>query len=173
VTADRLARWLRRVERAVGWLVAALVLALLVVVALQLVDRHALDVGIAAPDQYVRIGLVWLTFVGFALAISEGANVRIEFVEQHLPPRWRRALAILFDVAILALCVFLVVKGWRVVEVGAGQTILGTPFTSALPNTGFVVGMGLTALMLALRIARTLLGGPAAPAAGHAQLAPD
>jgi len=40
----------------------------------------------------------------------------------------------LLDRLMLALCLLLIVKGMRVVEVGAGQQLLGTPFTAALPN---------------------------------------
>lgn len=147
----------RIVARALHYAIGVLVVALLVIVSLQVVDRHFFNVGIDAPDQLVRIGLVWLCFLGFAAAVEAGANIRIEFVDMWLGPRARHWLAIVFDLAMLALCVLLVVKGLRVVEVGAGQQLLGTPFTAALPNSGFVIGIALTAFFVSVRLLQRLL----------------
>lgn len=162
---ERLATAARLVERALGWAVAALVAVVLAIVALQLVDRHFFDTGLQAPDQLVRIGLVWLTFLGFALAVQTGANIRIDFLDHWLGPGLQRSLAVLFDAMMLALCGLLAVKGWRVVEVGAGQQLLGTPFNAALPNTGFLVGVILMGLFLAVRLARSVFGRVTPPPA--------
>jgi TRAP-type C4-dicarboxylate transport system permease small subunit len=164
---ERLERAARLVETLLGWAVGALVVVVLAIVALQLVDRHFFDVGMQAPDQLVRIGLVWLCFLGFAAAVQAGANVRIDFIDHWVGAGVRRALAVLFDATMLALCVLLAVKGWRVVEVGAGQQLLGTPFTAALPNAGYLVGIVLLALFLALRLVRTVFGRAAPPAQRH------
>jgi TRAP-type C4-dicarboxylate transport system permease small subunit len=157
---ERVAWGARLVERALGLVIGVLVLLLLGIVLLQLVDRHFFNVGIAAPDQLVRIGVVWLCFLGFAAALQAGVNIRIEFLEHWLGARARVVLAVVFDLAMLALCVLLAVKGMRVIEVGAGQQLLGTPFTAALPNTGFVAGVGLTGLFVLARLVRVLSGRP-------------
>ncbi len=159
---ERVTRAALAVERVLGVVVGALVLVLLGIVLLQLVDRHFFDVGIQAPDQLVRIGVVWLCFLGFASALQSGANIRIEFLEHWLGARERVVLAVVFDTAMLALCCLLAVKGMRLVEVGAGQQLLGTPFTAALPNTGFVVGTILTGLFVLARLVRHLAGRAAA-----------
>ena len=138
---------------------------MLAIVALQLVDRHFFDVGLQAPDQLVRIGLVWLTFLGFALALQSGANIRIDFLDHWLGPHARCRLAIVFDALMLALCGLLAVKGWRVVEVGAGQQLLGTPFSAALPNAGFLAGLILMCLFLVVRLARGVIGRGSSPPA--------
>jgi len=164
----------RGVARVLRHAIGLLVVALLVVVSLQVVDRHFVNVPIDAPDQLVRIGLVWLCFLGFAAAVEAGANIRIEFMDMWLGPRARRVLAIVFDLAMLALCVLLIVKGMRVVEVGAGQQLLGTPFTAALPNAGFVVGVALTAFFVSVRLLRRLFDPTATePHAGHGDAAID
>jgi TRAP-type transport system small permease protein len=155
---ERVTKGARVLERVLGLAIGMLVVVLLGVVMLQLVDRHFFDVGIHAPDQLVRIGLVWLCFLGFASAVQAGANIRIEFLEHWLGARARVVLAVVFDAATLALCVLLGVKGMLLVEVGAGQQLLGTPFTAALPNTGFVVGIALTGVFVLARLMRHLFG---------------
>lgn len=148
-------RWL---DRALAWFVAALVAALVGIVTSQLVDRHFIDIPIQAPDQYARLGLVWLTFMGFALAVRGNVAVRVDVVDHWLPPAARRWFGIVSDVLLLMMLVVLVIKGWTVVEVGAGQLILGTPYTAALPNAALVIGSALMILYVAVRLVARLRG---------------
>ena len=77
-------------------LVLALV-GLVVIVGLQVVDRHITDVPIVSPDAYARILLIWITFVGFALAGRSGMAIRVDLMDHWLPLRWQQGLRILFD----------------------------------------------------------------------------
>src|SRR5215211_574506 len=139
-------RALRWLDRLVAWFVAVLVVALVGIVTCQLIDRHFIDIPIQAPDQYARIGLVWLTFIGFALAIRGNVAVRVDIIDHFLPLHLRRWVGIVSDVALLVMLCVLAVKGRTVYEVGAGQLILGTPFTAGLPNAALVVGVVLMIL---------------------------
>lgn len=145
-------RALRFLDRLLAWCVAGIVVFLVVIVASQLIDRHFFDIPIQAPDQYARIGLVWLTFLGFALAIRGNVAVRVDIIDHFLPPPARRWIGIVSDVVLLALLCMLAIKGWAVFEVGSGQLILGTPFTAGLPNAALVVGVVLMILFVALRL---------------------
>ncbi|MEO8134038.1 MAG: TRAP transporter small permease [Betaproteobacteria bacterium] len=145
-------RALRWLDRLLAWFVATLVVGLVAIVTSQLVDRHFIDIPIQAPDQYARIGLVWLTFLGFALAIRGNVAVRVDIIDHYLPPAARRWLGIVSDAMLLVMLCVLMVKGWAVYEVGAGQLILGTPFTAGLPNAALVAGVVLMILYVALRL---------------------
>lgn len=142
-------QWL---DRGLAWFVAALVVGLVTIVTSQLVDRHFFDVPIQAPDQYARIGLVWLTFLGFALAIRGNVAVRVDIIDHMLPPAARRWIGMASDLILLPVLCMLVVKGWTVFEVGSGQIILGTPFTAGLPNAALVAGAVLMILYVGLRL---------------------
>src|SRR3982750_1435696 len=101
---NALLRALRWLDLLVEWVVVALMVSLVVIVALQFVDRHFIDTGIAAPDQYARVALVWLTFIGFAIALRAPVNIRVDLIDARLPPKVRSALEIGFD-ALMALLV--------------------------------------------------------------------
>lgn len=146
---QRALRWL---DRLLAWFVAVLVVGLVTIVTSQLVDRHFIDIPIQAPDQYARIGLVWLTFLGFALAIRGNVAVRVDIIDHFLPPAARRWVGIASDAVLLVMLGVLAVKGWAVYEVGAGQLILGTPFTTGLPNMALVVGVALMIVYVAVRL---------------------
>jgi TRAP-type C4-dicarboxylate transport system permease small subunit len=155
---DLLDRSLHLVERLLELLIAALVLGLLVIVASQLVDRHFVTLPMAAPDAYARVMLVWLTFVGFALAVKGGLNIRVDLIDEHLPRVVRQVLAYVFDVLMLVLTAIIGWHGWRLIEIGADQERLGTILTEAWPAAALFGSCILLVLFLVLRIAQRATG---------------
>jgi len=121
-------------------------------------DRYLFKSTFDAYDQLARLSLVWLTFIGFALAFAENRSIRMEILSSALPPVMRKWRDTVFDLAVLALVGLLHVKAWRVAEVGAFQVIIGTPFTYAWSYAAVVVATALLALFLVVRIIRRLAG---------------
>ena len=156
--ADLLDKALRGVERVLEWLIAVLVMALVVIVASQFVDRHFVTLPMAAPDAYARVILVWLTFVGFALAVKGGLNIRVDLIDSHLPPGARRLLEYLFDVLMLLLTLVIAFHGWRLIVIGRDQERLGTLLTEAWPSAALFASCILLVLFLALRMALRFTG---------------
>jgi TRAP-type C4-dicarboxylate transport system permease small subunit len=151
-------RALRLLEIVLEWMVALLVLALVVIVASQFVDRHFISLDIAAPDQYARVALVWLTFVGFAIAVRNGLNVRVDLIDARLPTKVQKALEIVFDAVMLFLLIVLMVNGWRLVEVGKDQVLLGTVLTAGQQSASLVMACAVMILFLGLRLVARLIG---------------
>ncbi|MEO8038650.1 MAG: TRAP transporter small permease subunit [Betaproteobacteria bacterium] len=149
---DLLERVLRIVERSLEWLMAALVAGLVLIVGSQFVDRHFITLPIAAPDAYARVMLVWLTFIGFALAVKGGLNIRVDLIDSHLPKRLQRGLEYAFDGTMLALTVIIGTNGWRLIEIGHDQDRLGTILSEAWPPAALVLSCTLLTLFLVLRI---------------------
>lgn len=166
---DRLDRALRAVERALDLLIAALVIGLVVIVASSLVDRHLVTLPIPAPDQYARVLLVWLTFIGFAVAVKNGANIRVDLIDSHLPKAARGVLEVVFELAMMALAALIAWHGWRLVEIGRDQERLGTVLSEAWPAIALFVSCLLTIAFLVLRLALRLSGRPV-PQASHADV---
>ena len=150
---DFLEKALGLVERVLDWLIAVLVIALVVIVASQLVDRHFITLPMAAPDAYARVILVWLTFVGFALAVKNGLNIRVDLIDARLPPNARRFLDYAFDIAMLGLAAIIGWHGWRLVVIGRDQERLGTMLSEAWPSGALFVSCILLAMFLVLRLA--------------------
>ncbi len=155
---DFLDKALRAVERGLEWLIAALVAALLVIVASTFVDRHFVALPMAAPDSYARVILVWLTFIGFALAVKGGLNIRVDLIDSRLPSKVRRVLEYAFDLVMLGLTVMLGVNGWRLVVIGRDQERLGTMMSEAWPSGALFVSCIVLVLFLVLRIALRFSG---------------
>lgn len=149
---DLLDRALRLVERVLEGLIALLVAGLVIIVASQFVDRHFVTLPMAAPDAYARIMLVWLTFIGFALAVKNGLNIRVDLIDAHLPKAMQVVLEYAFDVTMLVLTVIIGFHGWRLVEIGHDQERLGTVMSEAWPSAALFVACILLALFLVLRV---------------------
>jgi TRAP-type C4-dicarboxylate transport system permease small subunit len=154
---DALLRALHWLDRLVEWVVVALMVTLVVIVTLQFVDRHFIDTGMAAPDQYARVALVWLTFIGFAIAVRSMLNIRVDLIDSRLPPRARVSLEVLFDALMVLLLAVMVPGCWRLIEIGKDQDLLGTVFTAAIPAAGVLIALVLMLLYVGLRLIARLL----------------
>lgn len=155
---DLLEALLSRLETSFEWFIALLMVFLLGIVAAMLVDRHFVTLPMAAPDQYARIALVWICFIGFALAIRAGVTIRVDMIDSRLPELWRLRLALLFDVILLALVIVLGVKSWPVVQIGLDQLLLGTEIPAAATSASLLVGCVLMTIFLSARIAQRIRG---------------
>jgi TRAP-type C4-dicarboxylate transport system permease small subunit len=153
-----LSRGLRALDVLIEWVVVALMVTLVIIVSLQFIDRHFIDTGIAAPDQYARVALVWLTFIGFAIAVRAALNVRVDLIDAHLPATVRRVLELAFDGLMLVLLGILLPGSWRLIEIGNDQLLLGTFLTAAVPAAGVFIACLLMFLFVGLRLIARLLG---------------
>ena len=149
---------MRLLDRLFAWVVVLAMISLVVIVSLQFIDRHFIDTGMAAPDQYARVALVWLTFVGFALAIRAAVNVRVDLIDAHLPVKLRSALEYVFDGMMIILLVALLPGSWRLIEIGREQELLGTVFTSAVPAAAAFVSSLLMLFYLGMRLIARFIG---------------
>ena len=140
------------------WVIVALMVSLVGIVALQFVDRHFIDTGIAAPDQYARIALVWLTFIGFAVAVRAAVNIRVDLIDAHLPQKVRHFLEMAFDVLMIVLLIVMIPGSWRLIVIGKDQDLLGTVFTAAVPAAGALIAFILMLLFVGLRFVVRLTG---------------
>lgn len=81
---------------------AVIVLAfglMIVAIALQVVYRYALNDPLAGSEEIGRLALVWITFVGAAVATRDNMHIRIDYFVQRLKPRSARVLRMVDHVA--------------------------------------------------------------------------
>jgi TRAP-type C4-dicarboxylate transport system permease small subunit len=151
-----------RLERGLALLGrVAIVLFLAIVLAFtcaQVLDRYFLSVAFNAWDQIAQLGLVWVTFLGIALAFRDRVNIRVDLLDARLGPRLLRLRDRLSDLAAIALLAVIQIKIWRLIDIGSGQVIMGTPFTLASTFMALAVGSALAMALLAIRLALDLMG---------------
>ena len=124
----------------------------------QAVDRYGLDSTFNSYDQISQLALVWLTFVGNMLAIRDNANIRVDLIDASLSIQLLRLRNIVSDIVIIGLFGLIQVKIWRLVELGAGQPIVGTPFSADATYLALAVGSALGIVIVGVRLILDLAG---------------
>lgn len=150
VTIARIDRVLTQASR---WLAGGALATVLAFTAMQVVNRYLIKSTFSGYDQLARIALVLLTFVGISLGIRDRVNVRIEVLAHLASARVNRILAAALECLMCAMAALLVYVGYQLLEIGAMQPILGTPFTYRVMYGALLLGMILLVLFLLLRFA--------------------
>lgn len=152
------------VARLIDFAIMLLVAALLVLVTTQFIDRNYVTLWYDSPEEYVKIGLVWLCFLGFVRASATGETIRITFLHDLLPHSLQRVIDVVIDALLLVVVIFLAWKCWVMIQTAQMQIILGTSLTLDVPVYGMFAGFALLAPMIFWRLLRAALGRPHMPA---------
>ncbi|SFP31419.1 TRAP transporter small permease [Tranquillimonas alkanivorans] len=84
------------------------IVALVAVISLQIVSR-VFFTAVSWTEEVARFLLVWLTFLGAALALAEHRHIAVTVLTERLPERLRRGVVLLGLVATIA---FFVALAW-------------------------------------------------------------
>jgi len=157
----RVATLARIVGSVLDVFIGLLVAGLLLLVFSQFIDRNFIMLWRQSPEEYVKIGLAWLCFVGLARAFMTDEIIRIMILHEVLPPRILAILDTLVDLLMLTVLVILAVKSVTMIQVAQYQMILGTNLTLAVPAYGILAGVLLLIPLIAWRMVRRIvLGAP-------------
>lgn len=78
---------------------------------IQVFMRYVVRSPITWYDEFVRFLLIWGTLLGCALATHYKKHIGMDLLVVKLPTKARLTVSVLVNAAILALCVFYIVKG--------------------------------------------------------------
>lgn len=149
-------RLLHRAATMVDWLlkwyIVVLMVLLVVLTFVQVVARYLLHSSFTSTPQYARLVVVWLTFMGTAVAARRNRLIRIEIVEERLSARIRIFLGTFFDIVLMGLLLVIIRKGWIVVIVTNSQVVAGTPLSYAAYTLSVVMGSAIMFFYIGLRI---------------------
>jgi len=117
----------------------------------QIVLRNLFDTGLSWGDPLVRNLVLWVSFIGAALATKEGKHINIDVVSRWIPPRGKilvEAITGLFSSFICALLTFAALKFIKNEAQMGGVTFLGIPLW--IPEIILPITFGLMALRFSL-----------------------
>ena len=125
------ARWLRHLHRAEDGLLAALLGSLLLLSVAQIVLRVAFDAGLPWAEPVSRAGVLFLALLGALGATRSGKHIAIDALPRFLPPRPRRVVWAVSQVAAAILCLALAWLGWGMVAMEREAPV---PFVAGVPS---------------------------------------
>jgi len=165
---DRFDSLLARLEQ---FLIALLLSTTMLVAFLQIVLRNFFATGLAWGDALIRYLVVWVAFLGAALAVREGKHINIEILAQWLPPAAGRPVRLTSDFFSALICGLLAVAAWKFVRLEAlmgGSAFFGVP--GWVPQAIIPLSFGIMALRFGFKFAGEF---PAALHRGNGASRPD
>lgn len=125
------ARWLSRLHRVEDGLLAALLGSLLLLSVAQIVLRVAFDAGVPWAEPVSRAGVLFLALLGALGATRSGKHIAIDALPRFLPPRPRRVVWAISQVAAAVVCLALAWLGWGMVGMEREAPV---PFVAGIPS---------------------------------------
>jgi TRAP-type C4-dicarboxylate transport system permease small subunit len=131
--------------------------ALLMAVALNfanIIGRYVLLAPIASAEEVMLFLFVATVFLGNSVVGWKGRQIRMDIILYALPPRWRRALDVLADVAVIAISITIIVVGWPAIEMLAefDERSQAANIPLAIPQALIPIGLALNATLVAARL---------------------
>ena len=113
---DKKSEYLKRAYRPLEFLLAANVIVVFVLVILEVFSRYFFHVSIEWVAEVTQTLLVWLTFVGAAVALLSGDHMVINILLNKSSPGVRKAWELIGDLAILSFVVPGLIGGYQLVQ---------------------------------------------------------
>ncbi len=150
-------------ERALGQLMRgierALAFALLATIALNfanVIGRYVFGRTLVGADELQTYTMVWIAFLGAAVAAWHGEHLRMDILVQKFPSRAKGLVGVVELLAVIAIVGFALWQSARYVEsmlrLGANSPTAQIPMW--LPHSGVAVGFALLLVVALWRLAR-------------------
>jgi C4-dicarboxylate transporter DctQ subunit len=146
------------IDRIEQILVSILLSVMILVAFFQIVLRNLFSTGLTWGDPLVRNLVLWVGFIGAAIATREGKHISIDVVSQWVPFRRKVFLAVTIDVSSFIICgllTFAAVKFIRNEALMGSVTFLG--IRAWVPELILPITFGLMTLRYGFRSLKTIL----------------
>lgn len=138
--------------RPVRWIVTIMLIVVVATTLLQILMRYAFNAPLIWSEEFVRLLIVWITFIGASAVCYDGRHLNVEVFLKAAPPRLRAAMR-LFN-AVVSL-IFLAVLGWHsitLVKIEMMQDMSALPLKIGHIRLAATVGCALMAIGILARI---------------------
>lgn len=144
--------WCDRAERALLQMMAVLLASMLLSVTAQVLSRMVGVAFLVWTDEVIRIAVVWVTFLGSAVAIRRNAHFVIDLFVRALPPGAARVAERSICGAVTVVVLILVWTGWQLSEIALDRVYPITRIRQAWAFAAVPIGGVLMLLFLVEQI---------------------
>ncbi|MGC6387997.1 TRAP transporter small permease [Ewingella sp. S1.OA.A_B6] len=126
------------------WLAGIALLLMVAVIPIGIFARYVMNRALSWPEPVAILCMVTFTFIGAAVAYRSGSHIMVAMVTDRLPPALKRLFALLSDLMMLTISLFILWYSLNLCselwqqpvaefpQLTAGQTYLPLPLGSAL-----------------------------------------
>lgn len=136
----------------VRWIVSLMLIVVVTVTILQIVLRYVFNAPLIWSEEFVRLLIVWITFIGASAVCYDGRHLNVDIFLKAAPPRVRAVLRVFNAVVSLF---FLAVLGWHsitLVNIEMMQDMSALPLKIGHIRLAATVGCVLMAIGILARI---------------------
>lgn len=112
----------RLLTRLIEWIVIAVAALIVTVVSVEVLLRYVFGETLYITEELTRYLMVWLVFLGTALAARDGTHIHITVVINKLPVRWRYVCKIVSHLLVILFCSILIIEGAKILPDQFEQT---------------------------------------------------
>lgn len=113
---------LELLDRAVEWLVAALVAAMVVAGFLQIVNRFVFNVSLSWSEELQRYLNIWIVFLAIPIGYRRGVHLGMNMLFERMPAPAQRSLQLLQELLWLVLALTIAWFATRIMVIAQNQT---------------------------------------------------
>lgn len=130
----------------VGWVLAALLLVMTVLITWQVFARYVMGQSLSFSEEVARFSLIWLTMLGAAYAYRRGGLIAVELLSTMGGPGFRRGLKVAIAAASALFAWVLFQEGMNITERVVNQTAPSTRISMAWPYAAMPAGAAMVLL---------------------------
>jgi TRAP-type transport system small permease protein len=98
------------INRVTEYVIAAMMGAMIITISSQVFFRYVLNDALTWTEEIGRYLMVWICFLGSAMALKYGEHISVTFIQERFPPRIRQSVG--FGIGLAALA-FFVLTTWE------------------------------------------------------------
>lgn len=107
---------MRMIDKIISWVenlaVITLGLTIILLVVAQVVSREVLNLPLTWSEESCRLCLVWLVFLGAAIAYRENEHINVTALTDKLSNQTNQALKVFFEVLMLLFTLVIIYQGY-------------------------------------------------------------
>lgn len=106
-------KWLdNNLESALGGLLLA---GIVILITVQVVMRYVFQNALSWSEELTLWTFIWFIWIGIAYAFKERKHVKVTFFQDLLPPKVKRVLEIMIDVAIIVFLLTMTYQSYKLI----------------------------------------------------------
>ncbi|MCE5265556.1 MAG: TRAP transporter small permease [Deltaproteobacteria bacterium] len=98
------------INRATEYGIAIMMAAMTIIITIQVFYRYALNDPLSWTEEIARYLMIWICFLGSAMALKYGEHISVSFIQERFAPRIRQVIGFCIGIAVLA---FFILATWE------------------------------------------------------------